>query len=108
MGPITPEERGALMAASPVSGLYDRTVDRVSAYEVLAERAQNRQAAEAREREQAEREKAARAAPASPAPRRSSRQTPAEAAVNSFARTIANRLGSAIVRGILDGLSRRR
>ena len=42
-------------------------------------------------------------------PRRSSsRQTPAEAAMNSLARTVANRLGDALVRGILGGLKRGR
>src|SRR5436190_6801802 len=38
VGPITPEERKALMAKSPVQGKYDETVDRESAYEVLQKR----------------------------------------------------------------------
>ncbi|HEY0919657.1 helicase HerA-like domain-containing protein, partial [Devosia sp.] len=42
------------------------------------------------------------------APRRSSRQTPAEAAVTSFTRSVASRLGTALVRGILGGLTRGR
>ena len=38
LGPITPEERRAMNAASPVAGLYDAAVDRHSAYEELAQR----------------------------------------------------------------------
>ena len=39
IGPVTPEERKALMAKSPLAGHYDTTVDRESAYERLAGRA---------------------------------------------------------------------
>ena len=39
IGPITPEQRKALMASSLVSGVYDTAVDRESAYEVLRGRA---------------------------------------------------------------------
>jgi uncharacterized protein len=35
IGPITPEERKAVMDASPVKGKYDQTIDRESAFEVL-------------------------------------------------------------------------
>jgi DNA helicase HerA-like ATPase len=39
IGPATPEERKAVMAASPVAGTYDKVVDRESAYEKLKARA---------------------------------------------------------------------
>ena len=39
IGPITPDERKAVMERSPVKGTYDKTVDRESAYEKLASRA---------------------------------------------------------------------
>ncbi len=39
IGPITPDERKAVIAASPVKGVYDKTVDRESAYEKLKGRA---------------------------------------------------------------------
>jgi len=39
LGPITPAERQALLAGSVVAGVYDKTVDRASAYEELAQRA---------------------------------------------------------------------
>jgi DNA helicase HerA-like ATPase len=38
IGPITPEERKAIMARSPVKGKYDTTIDSESAYEVLQKR----------------------------------------------------------------------
>jgi len=39
IGSITPDERKAVMANSPVKGIYDKPVDRESAYEKLANRA---------------------------------------------------------------------
>jgi DNA double-strand break repair helicase HerA and related ATPase len=38
IGPITPEERKAIMDASPVKGKYDTAIDAESAYEVLQNR----------------------------------------------------------------------
>jgi DNA helicase HerA-like ATPase len=38
IGPITPEERKAIMDKSPVKGKYDTTIDNESAYEVLQKR----------------------------------------------------------------------
>ncbi len=116
VGPLNLAERDAILANSPVGGLYDAVVDRESAFEILERRARDRQlsderakieaadriAAEKAEKEQQRYERVNQ-------PRRtSSRQTPAEAAMNSLARTVANRLGSAIVRGILGGLKGRR
>jgi DNA helicase HerA-like ATPase len=40
LGPITDAERAAVMAASPVTGLYEAVVDRDSAYEMLGRRAE--------------------------------------------------------------------
>lgn len=108
VGPITPEERRAVMAQSPVGGLYDQAVDRDSAYEVLSRKARDRQLTEERQRQDDQLRKMSRQ-DEDPRPRRSSnRQTPAEAAMNSLARTVANRLGNALVRGILGSLKRGR
>jgi DNA helicase HerA-like ATPase len=113
VGPLNPAERDATMADSPVGGLYDTVIDRESAFEILQRRARDRQLAEERakyeEVEHAPSPSRTREtqspAPRTTQPRRtSSRQTPAEAAMNSFARTVANRLGNAIVRGILGSL----
>ena len=38
LGPITPEERKAIMAKSPVKGKYDQAIDSESAYEILQKR----------------------------------------------------------------------
>jgi DNA helicase HerA-like ATPase len=111
VGPLTPEERQAVIASSPVAGQYDTVIDRESAYEVLTRKAAERMEAEAAKKQAeaeakaaAERAKAERAAQ----PRRSTRQTPVEAAINSFSRTMASNLGKALVRGILGGLTRGR
>src|SRR5262249_60662360 len=39
VGPVTPDERKAVIAKSPVKGKYDQSVDSESAYEVLQKRA---------------------------------------------------------------------
>ena len=51
IGPITPAERAAIMAKSPVKGKYDTTIDRESAYEMLGKRVA-REAAPADQAEQ--------------------------------------------------------
>jgi len=38
IGPVTPEERKAIMDASPFKGKYDTTIDAESAYEILQKR----------------------------------------------------------------------
>jgi DNA helicase HerA-like ATPase len=38
IGPVTPEERKAIIAKSPLKGKYDQEIDEESAYEVLAKR----------------------------------------------------------------------
>jgi DNA helicase HerA-like ATPase len=40
LGPVTPEERKAVIDKSPVKGKYDKTIDSESAYEVLQKRVQ--------------------------------------------------------------------
>jgi DNA helicase HerA-like ATPase len=52
MGPITPAERTAIMAKSPVKGKYDTTIDSESAYEKLSQRVA-KEAADAEQKESA-------------------------------------------------------
>src|SRR5947209_10762049 len=40
VGPVTPEERKAVIAKSPIKGKYDQEIDEESAYEVLQKRTQ--------------------------------------------------------------------
>lgn len=109
MGAISPEERAALLAKSPLKGQYDEAVDRESAYEVLRGRAEAARA-NSPEKEPARTGPARRTwgAPAPrQAPRASSRQTVVEAAAKSAARSVASSLGRALVRGVLGSLLKR-
>ncbi len=107
LGPITPAERAAIMAQSPVRGLYDEAKDRESAYEMLQGRAARKaEAAEAppvaprddraddRDRDDDRR----------PAPRASNRQGMGEAFAKSMLRTIGSQVGRELIRGVLGGL----
>ena len=109
------------MAASPVRGVYDTAVDRESAHEMLAARAEaaDKSQAPARdprldrlddayEKQPRARAPRPRAEPRAPAPRRSNRQSTAEAFTKSVARSVGSSVGRAIFRGILGGLTRGR
>jgi DNA helicase HerA-like ATPase len=105
IGPITPEERRALIGASPVRGAYDTAENRDSAYERLTERA--KAAAEASARAPAPEprpEPQPRREPA--APRRSNRQSAGEAFAKSMLRSVGSQLGRELMRGLLGGLRR--
>ena len=97
LGPITAQQRQALMGGSLVAGVYDRTVDRDSAYETLKLMAE--QAA-----------LAAEATPITPTPQRSrapsrgSAQTPLEAFAVSAMRSLGTQIGRQLSRGTLGSL----
>ena len=120
IGPITAAQRQALIAGSLVAGVYEKTVDRESAYEKLKGRAAGGGEATA---------PAAGTAAGTPAdaggvmgglkdalfgstgPRGGRRQGLVEAAAGSAVRTIGSAIGREIVRGVLGSLlggSRRR
>ena len=99
MGPITVEERAAIMAASPVGATYDTTVDRESAFEMLAKKAQAAAPAAA-EVNSGQRYEPDLAKPKA-RPRGDSIGT---AFAKSFARAIGSRAGQQVVRGVLGGL----
>ncbi len=110
MGPITEEERRKVIRNSPVYGLYDEPEDRISAYETLKKRAEERAEAEARAREEEERRKAEEKAAreAARASRSSSRRmSTTERFIKSMAGSIGTQLGRAVIRGILGSLLRR-
>ena len=112
LGPATDAERTAVMAASPVRGVYDTVIDRESAEEILAARHARAQAeteqTEAAAKAPATREAARTRAPAEPrTPRRSNRQTPMEALTKSVLRTAGSTLTREILRGVLGGMRRR-
>jgi DNA helicase HerA-like ATPase len=96
IGPITDAERKDIRSRSPIGSRYDETLDRESAEEVLQARADKaaKAAEEAEAREVAEKK-------SSKPKRSSSRQSPTEAAVKSFLRSMSTTLGREIMRGIL-------
>jgi DNA helicase HerA-like ATPase len=134
IGPITPEQRKALIAGSLVAGVYEKTVDKDSAYEKLKGRAAA--SADRAQEMQAEAEKATKAprplpgqTPAPQAdgggmlgglkdvlfgttgPRGGKREGLAESAARSAMRSVGSAVGREIIRGVLGGLlggSRRR
>ncbi len=83
LGPVTPDQRKATIAASPVAGKYEGMIDRESAYEMLASRAS-----------MAATEKAV--------------TNVATTIVKQVGYSVARQLGNALVRGLLGGLSRGR
>ncbi|MBK1714250.1 helicase HerA-like domain-containing protein [Rubrivivax gelatinosus] len=120
IGPVTPAERQALIAGSLVAGVYEKTVDRESAYERLKGRAATAPAASAGLPPGAQ-------APAgaggglmdglkdalfgSTGPRGGKREGLAEAAARSAMRSIGSAVGRELIRGVLGSLvgnSRRR
>ena len=120
LGPATDAERAAVLASSPVQGVYDTAIDRESAEEVLAARLAATDAASAQAaREAAEEKAAARAPKPAPAPRpappprapapkaRSNRQTPMEALTKSMLRTAGSTITRELLRGVLGSLKRR-
>ena len=125
MAPITPSERKKIIAASPVLSLYDKDIDRESAFEKLKARAEKRSLDEERQREREDQEREAKGRmrrsrtgyeddyrddrPTKKSRRRRSssrRQTTSEAAMKTLARTVARNLGNRLVRGILGSLKR--
>ncbi len=133
LGPITDAERQRVMAVSPVLGLYDKDLDRDSAFEILAKRTEDAAAAEEKTR-QAEveavdevketrrwtlpgfggeddddRQSDSRRAPSRTTTRPRSgyqRQTMAETVLKTVARTAASSLSRAIIRGILGSIKK--
>lgn len=122
IGPITEAERRALMAQSVVNGVYEKAVDRESAYEIIKGRV------------------AATAQPGAPVPIRTDtpspssqqtapaqssnsswggllggllgsgntrRESPAQAMIKSAARSIGSQVGREIIRGVLGSIMKK-
>ncbi|PYE85316.1 helicase HerA-like C-terminal domain-containing protein [Phyllobacterium leguminum] len=109
IGPLSPEERAQIIAASPVAGLYDRTVDPESAYEILkrkAEQSADAQPAEAEGEGNGWGDMLGGVLGNGGGGKSSGRQTIVEAAVKSVVRSAASSLGRALVRGVLGSLRR--
>jgi DNA helicase HerA-like ATPase len=105
LGPITPEERAERIKSSPVYGQYDKTVDRESAYELLAARAARSAPDEPRPRNGRAPERRERA-PAAPRARETATERFVKNVAGSVGREMGNMVVRGLVRGILGGLSR--
>ena len=112
LGPITAEERVAIIKSSTVYGAYEEMIDRESAYELLT-----RKVADATD--------GGKASPSATMPSQSTqesilstiftgstsrggkrtRQSPVEAMIVSTARSIGNQLGRSILRGVFGSLT---
>lgn len=110
IGPLSPEARARIIAASPVAGQYEQTVDRDSAFEMLARKAQA--AADAQQKTKEDQTEQGGGllgeimGTAFGTGRRSGRQTVAETAMKSVVRSVSTSLGRALVRGILGSFKR--
>jgi hypothetical protein len=107
IGPIAPEQRQKLMNESLVAGVYEKAVDRESAFEILKARAEEAAAAAQRaaEDEAAAKADAQAAKEAARAERASGRNDSMyEALGKSVARAAGSSLGREIVRGVLGSM----
>ncbi|MEO3415185.1 helicase HerA-like domain-containing protein [Roseovarius sp. CAU 1744] len=120
LGPIDAATRGQVMAASPLAGKYDTTVDRKSAYEILAARAEEAAKEAETAEEQAEAQSAAerefnagrrytgikvsRSSSRRGAQDRSMGESLGRAVTDVVLKELKGTTGRRIVRGILGGL----
>jgi DNA helicase HerA-like ATPase len=96
LGPIDEDERRKLVKDSPLYGEYDETVDRESAYEMLARRAEK--AAPEPQPEPARRERYETPA------RTRTRQTTTERFIKNVAGSLGREVGRVMVREVLRGV----
>jgi len=121
IGPLTEEERAQIMGRSPYKTLYDKIVDRESAYEILKGRVlqleqqksqEEKSAQQEREFKQKLKEQAAQQKELEKLQKQRERNTrptsrkdnPLDAFTKSAARAVGSSLGRQIVRGILGSL----
>lgn len=108
IGPISPEQRQQLIGTSLVAGIYDTAVDRESAFEILAKRAEEKaaEAAEAKAQLEAQKEAERQARAERSAARQpdSIVQSVMKSAARSASTSIGRQIGNTIVRGVLGSI----
>jgi len=115
LGPISPAQRQALMANSLVAGVYEKTIDRESAYEKIKGRAPAMDAQAVNQAKQTVSSSNAGESQGvmgevsdllfgSTGPRGGKRDGVAQLVVRSAVRTVGSAIGREIVRGVLGGL----
>ncbi len=110
IGPVTPEQRKALLAGSVVAGVYEKTLDRESAYEKLSQQAQAR-LAQAQEVAQAKEQEAAAGGGLLGSlggmlggGAKGTRASAGEQLIKSAASSIGREVGRQIIRGVLGSI----
>lgn len=129
LGPLTKSERRGLIQSSAIFGQYERSKDRISAYEILAQRAEdsllqeeNRRQKEASRTKKHGEPRRTRSGFQLPdfgrddrprqdsirqrSTRRGNRDSALEAGLKSAARSLGSSLGRALVRGLLGSIKR--
>lgn len=97
IGPITAQQRQQIMQSSLVAGVYEKVLDRESAHEILAERAEKMQQAALADQPDNIKETVK--------PKRASqRESVFEAFAKSAMRSIGSQIGRRLVRGIFGSL----
>jgi len=108
IGPVDAQERTRLQERSPLKSVYEQTLDRESAYELLTKREQELEEKRTRElqaeEERKRREKEEKAAGKRQRGGGRQRQGIVEAMAKSVARSVGSSLGRRIVRGILGSI----
>ncbi len=115
LGPITNDERQAIIKKSHVAGIYEASLDRVSAFETLSKRAevaaQEAERAEQEEVAQTKEEKTRKLARRydtdsrrTTSKRSSRRDSVGTTFAKSFARQLGSKAGQSLIRGILGSL----
>ncbi|MDE2617982.1 MAG: DUF853 family protein, partial [Burkholderiales bacterium] len=110
IGPVAPEQRQALLANSVVAGVYEKTVDRESAFERLASRTQQKQAQEKATGEAAAAEKSGGGGLLDSlggmlgGGARGTRASAGEQLIKSAASSIGREVGRQIIRGVLGSI----
>ncbi len=105
LGALTPEERAAVRARSPVGAKYDAPVNRESAYEILSRRTESGESSPARSGlGPAEQHPAARGQLGELLWGNRRRQGMVETMAKQTARTVGSQLGRQILRGVLGGI----
>jgi DNA helicase HerA-like ATPase len=107
LGPITPEERAERIKQSVVHGVYEKSIDRESAYEILNKRVEAAEQAPSKEKDKSEQTSSGSIFSTifTGGSGKRTRQSPLEAMVVSTARSVGNQLGKSILRGIFGSLT---
>jgi DNA helicase HerA-like ATPase len=109
LGPITQEERMQIVKNSVVYGVYEKSIERESAYEMLTKKVETAEQAASTSSKEDQGSSGSIFSTiftgSSGSGGKRTRQSPLEAMVVSTARSVGNQLGKSILRGIFGSLS---